>query len=110
LAIRLRTATETEANMQNMTNIRTTETKPQSFSCVNPDARSVQLVGDFTNWQEHPIPLHREATGEWHTAIRLAPGTHYYRFLVDGQWRDDPACPMKVPNPFGSQNAVRQVN
>lgn len=86
------------------------EAKPQDFTFVTAAARSVQLVGDFTNWENHPIPLHRESNGVWHTAIRLKPGTHYYRYLVDGQWRDDPECSVKVPNPFGSLNAVRQVN
>lgn len=87
-----------------------TEAKPQNFSFVTPTARSVQLVGDFTNWQERPIPLQKEPNGVWRAAIRLEPGTHYYRFIVDGQWRDDPECSLRVPNPFGSQNAVRQVN
>lgn len=84
--------------------------KPQKFSYNTANARSVQLVGDFTNWQEHPIPLHKEAEGVWQAAVRLEPGTHYYRFLVDGQWRDDPECHLHVPNPFGTHNAVRQVN
>ena len=84
--------------------------KPQKFSYNTSDARSVQLVGDFTNWQEHPIPLRKETEGVWQAAVRLEPGTHYYRFLVDGQWRDDPECPLHVPNPFGGHNAVRRVN
>jgi hypothetical protein len=28
---------------------------------------------------------------------------------VDGQWRDDPECALHVPNPYGSQDSVRQV-
>jgi len=97
--------------MQTMTKATTMiEAKPQSFSFVTRTARSVQLAGDFTNWEEHPIPLRREPNGVWRTAIKLEPGTHYYRFLVDGQWQDDPDCPVKVPNPFGGMNSVRQVN
>lgn len=81
----------------------------QEFSYATPAAASVLLVGDFTNWQERPIPLQKEPNGVWRTEIPLRPGTHRYRFLVDGQWCDDPACPAREPNPFGSQNAVRQV-
>ncbi len=84
--------------------------KAQNFTYVAPAATSVHLVGDFTNWQERPIPLRKETNDVWHASIRLAPGTHYYRFLVDGQWRDDPACRQHLPNPFGSQDAVRHVN
>jgi hypothetical protein len=41
--------------------------------------------------------------------VQLSPGEHYYRFLVDGEWRDDPECPMRVPNPFGGENMMREV-
>jgi 1,4-alpha-glucan branching enzyme len=81
----------------------------QNFSLHAPAARSVQLVGDFTNWLERPINLRKGSEGTWWKAVRLDMGTHYYRFLVDEQWRDDPECSLFVPNPFGSQNAVRQV-
>ena len=81
----------------------------QTFSFTAPSAMSVQLVGDFTHWKEHPINLHKGQEGIWRTTIDLAPGTHRYRFLVDGQWRDDPECKTRVPNPYGSQDALLQV-
>jgi len=37
------------------------------------------------------------------------PGRYEYRFVVDGQWRDDPACTERVPNGFGSENCVLRV-
>ena len=83
--------------------------KMQTFSITAPTAQSVQLVGDFTHWKEQPITLHKETGGVWQTAIELEPGEHHYRFLVDGQWRDDPECTLRVPNPYGSQDSVRQV-
>jgi len=83
--------------------------KKQTFSFTAPGAMSVQLVGDFTHWQERPLNLHKGVDGIWRTAIELEPGTHHYRFIVDGQWRDDPECALRVPNPFGSQNSIRQV-
>jgi 1,4-alpha-glucan branching enzyme len=46
----------------------------------------------------------------WRTTVELKPGEHHYRFLVDGQWQDDPECTLRVPNPYGSQDAVRQVS
>jgi 1,4-alpha-glucan branching enzyme len=84
--------------------------KSQGFSFRAPEAISVQLVGDFTQWQEHPISLKKENGGVWHASVELAPGTHHYRFLVDGEWRDDPDCLLRVPNGFGSQNMARKVN
>jgi 1,4-alpha-glucan branching enzyme len=96
--------------MPKKTNLNPVKSEPQDFSYFTPAARSVQLVGDFTNWQERPIPLRKAPDGVWRTAVPLAPGAHHYRFLVDGEWRDDPACPVHAPNPFGGQNAVRRVN
>jgi hypothetical protein len=39
----------------------------------------------------------------------LKPGTYHYRFVVDGEWRDDPECKVRLQNPFGTQNDVVQV-
>ncbi|HVM47360.1 MAG TPA: isoamylase early set domain-containing protein [Candidatus Acidoferrum sp.] len=81
----------------------------RSFALAAPGAKRVQLVGDFTGWQEKPIAMQKRADGTWSTSIELPPGRHMYRFLVDGEWRDDPACARHEPNPYGSQNAVCEV-
>jgi 1,4-alpha-glucan branching enzyme len=83
--------------------------RTQTFSFTAPTATSVQLVGDFTHWQQRPINLQKGADGTWHTTVELGAGPHRYRFLVDGQWRDDPDCTLREPNPFGGQDSVRQV-
>jgi len=79
------------------------------FSFTAPTARSVQLAGDFTQWQQKLVNVQKGHDGIWRASVELAPGPHHYRFLVDGQWRDDPECALHAPNPFGSQDAVRQV-
>jgi len=48
--------------------------------------------------------------GIWTATVSLSPGKHSYRFIVDGDWRDDPECTLRVPNPYGSQDMVRQVS
>jgi len=83
--------------------------RQQSFAFSAPDALSVQLVGDFTQWQERPINLRKGMDGVWRTTVELSPGTHHYRFLVDGQWQDDPECILRAPNPFGGEDMMRQV-
>lgn len=84
--------------------------RTQHFAFTAPEAMSVQLVGDFTHWQQDPINLQKDPDGVWRIAVALKPGTYHYRFLVDGQWRDDPECALYVPNPYGSRDAVREVN
>jgi 1,4-alpha-glucan branching enzyme len=83
--------------------------KRQSFHFTAPDANSVLLVGDFTQWQEKPIPMYREKSGVWAATADIPPGEHRYRFLVDGEWRDDPECTIRVPNPYGSEDMVTHV-
>lgn len=51
----------------------------------------------------------RSENGEWFSVIWLAPGQYSYRFIVDGQWCDDPCATQRVPNPFGTENALLVV-
>ncbi len=81
----------------------------QTFSFNAPSANSVQLVGDFTHWQSQPVFLQRQIDGLWKATVPLDPGVYHYRFLVDGEWRDDPECTLRVPNPYGSENSVLVV-
>jgi 1,4-alpha-glucan branching enzyme len=81
----------------------------QVFQFVAPGAKSVELVGDFTHWRQQAIPMQRNPDGVWTASVDLGPGTHHYRFIVDGEWRDDPACQTRAPNPFGSEDMVRRA-
>jgi 1,4-alpha-glucan branching enzyme len=81
----------------------------QTFRISAPTAMSVLLVGDFTHWQKHGIPMQKGKDGIWVATVELSPGKHGYRFIVDGDWQDDPECTFRVSNPYGSQNMVRQV-
>ena len=81
----------------------------QVFSYNAPAALSVLLAGDFTHWQREALPMKRGRDGLWKVSVALEPGIHHYRFIVDGQWQDDPECELRVANPYGSQNAVRTV-
>ena len=81
----------------------------QVFSYRAPTALSVMLAGEFTHWQKEAIPMKRGKEGIWKATVALEPGVHHYRFIVDGQWQDDPECEVRVPNPYGGHNAVRNV-
>jgi 1,4-alpha-glucan branching enzyme len=83
--------------------------KKQTFRFSAPGATSVLLVGDFTHWQQKAIPMQKAKDGIWTATVDLPPGKHYYRFIVDYEWRDDPECTMRVANPYGGHNMVRQV-
>jgi 1,4-alpha-glucan branching enzyme len=81
-----------------------------TFSCKAPEARTVQVAGDFTGWQQAPLNLNKAKGGLWTKTISLPPGRHAYRLLVDGQWQDDPKCQTRQPNEFGGENCVCVVD
>ena len=81
----------------------------QTFTFTAPDALSVLLAGDFTQWQAKAISMKKDAEGVWKTTVALPPGTHHYRFIMDGEWQDDPECTLRVANPYGTQDTVRQI-
>ena len=83
--------------------------RKQTFRFTAPDATSVLLVGDFTHWQQNALPMQKGPNGVWSATVSLPPGKHHYRFIVDSEWRDDPDCTLRVANPYGGQDMVRQV-
>lgn len=80
-----------------------------TFSLVAPHAQSVQLAGDFTEWQHEPVALKKSKDGTWKTTVSLPPGRYEYRLLVDGQWCDDPECKDRQKNSLGGENCIRVV-
>lgn len=83
--------------------------RSQMFSITAPAATTVKLAGDFTHWQDSAISMQKGPNGIWRTTVELEPGLHRYRFLVDNEWQDDPECTLRVPNPYGSEDAIRKV-
>jgi 1,4-alpha-glucan branching enzyme len=66
----------------------------------------VCLVGDFNHWN----PMSMSAIGdEFRISLPLAPGRYEYKFLVNGQWRNDSDAVEFVTNEFGSTNSVLHV-
>ncbi len=85
------------------------KTKKIPFEFVAPGAQKVSLAGDFNNWDPKTNLMKKDKKGVWKVTVSLKPGRYEYRFLVDGNWVNDPACCDCVPNEFGSQNCVRIV-
>lgn len=71
-----------------------------------PEARTVQVAGDFNGWRPEATPLQRGAGGAWTVRVPVVPGRRYqYQFVVDGRWVADPAAPAQDDG-FGGRNAV----
>ena len=72
-------------------------------------AQEVCIAGSFNDWHPSVTRMIRLRDGKWAKELALPPGRYEYRFVVDGQWVDDPAATELVPNPFGTANAVLEV-
>jgi 1,4-alpha-glucan branching enzyme len=64
--------------------------KPVNFYCAAPGAKSVNLVGDFNEWDPTSHPMERRVDGWWFLQVPLTHGHHHYQFLVDGKPMLDP--------------------
>ena len=71
-----------------------------------PAAETVFVAGTFNDWQPSAMPLQRQTDGRWAVELLIEPGRYEYRFVVDGQWTDDPLSSAYVSNPFGGLNCV----
>ncbi len=77
-----------------------------SFKVLAPEAQRVSLAGDFNNWGKDACLLKKNSKGIWKIKLDLMPGRYEYRFLVDGEWRNDPDCTNLASNPFGDENCI----
>jgi 1,4-alpha-glucan branching enzyme len=80
--------------------------KRVTFKFNSSEAREVFLAGSFNAWDPSARPLKKDAKGFWKTVMMLPKGVYEYRFVVDGQWMDDPDSPEKRLNEFGFYNSV----
>jgi len=95
--------------MSNHRKAKDQKVKSHPISLKAPSARAVAVTGNFCGWVLEGHPLKHDSNGMWKATLSLAPGHYEYRFLVDGEWQDDPACSERVPNPFGTQNCIFRV-
>ena len=67
---------------------------------VVPEARRVELRGDFTDWE--PVALRRGADGRWQLPLALEPGVYRVSIRVDGgEWQAPPGAPA-ITDEFGT--------
>jgi 1,4-alpha-glucan branching enzyme len=87
-----------------------TKSKRVTFTLNAPDAKKVTLGGDFNNWDYKRTPLQRNTKDRtWEKELTLAPGRYEYKFMVDGNWVNDPSNNNRVRNSFGTENSVIEI-
>ena len=60
--------------------------------------KTVALVGTFTKWKDKALPMEGpDPRGRYAVKVVLEPGTHEYKYLLDGdRYRQDPGNPEQM--------------
>jgi len=87
----------------------TTSNQDVLFVVPAPDADSVAVVGDFSNWEAVPLTDDNE-DGIWTASIPLTPGRYEYAFLIDGLWRGQDLLADEHVENYGQFTSVRYVS
>ena len=72
------------------------------------NAKKVILAGSFNKWDENLFAMNKVENG-WEITLEIKPGSYQYRFIVDGNWIEDPYNPDKVENEYGEYNSVINI-
>jgi len=76
-------------------------------------AGDVRIAGDFNGWVPdrgvRSLIASEGQTRVWTKVLKLEPGTYQYRYVVDGEWREDPTNPQSAPGPTGQPNSILHV-
>jgi chromosome partitioning protein len=79
----------------------------------DPAAADVRIAGDFNGWvPDKGVRSLIESEGGiriWTKILHLPPGTYQYRYIVDGEWREDPENPEVVSNAVGGRSSILVV-
>ena len=72
------------------------------------NAKKVILAGSFNKWDEHLFKMNKTESG-WELTLQMKPDIYQYRFIVDGQWMEDPHNDNKIRNEFREYNSVIDI-
>ncbi|MEI7899400.1 MAG: glycogen-binding domain-containing protein [bacterium] len=82
-----------------------------AFSVRAEVGSKVFVAGSFNNWDPTAKEMiDKNNDGNYAATLSLAPGTHQYKFVIDGTWCADPECADWVQNDHGTLNSVKHVN
>jgi cyclomaltodextrinase / maltogenic alpha-amylase / neopullulanase len=68
------------------------------------DVKAVNLAGDFNGWSTTATPMLKAEDGTYAVTVKLTPGKHLYKFVLDGtKWINDPAADKSLDEDDGQQ-------
>ena len=84
--------------------------KAVRFGVYADPGSEVCVAGSFNGWNPRYSRMSDETgVGLFSLTTYLPPGTYEYKFIINGTWCADPACPNWTANALGSLNSVLTV-
>ena len=74
---------------------------------ANGGAKHVAVVGTFSDWK--PVRMRKQKDGSFVANVEAQPGSHEYKFIIEGDWVVDPDNGAWALNPYGTLNSVAVV-
>jgi 1,4-alpha-glucan branching enzyme len=69
------------------------------------NAKRVYLSGSFNAWAIKDLEM-EYTDSAWYCDIKLKPGKHLYKFIIDGEWMPDPENKQKERDTYDGYNSV----
>jgi 1,4-alpha-glucan branching enzyme len=86
------------------------KSKRVGFQMTAEPGSEVFVAGSFNDWNPKKHRLKdNPGSGHCKTTIVLPAGRHEYKFVVNGEWRNDPNCPDSMASESGAVNSVVTV-
>lgn len=77
------------------------------FRLEAPGAKRVQLAGRFNDWNPTRGDMRQDPiSGTWSIRVRIPTGAYQYRYVVDGEWIEDPANEQHEFSETGFRNSL----
>ena len=73
-----------------------------------PEAKKVIVAGSFNGFNPRELSMNH-TDGGWELPMFLKPGTHAYKFVVDGNWMNDPLNKVVRPDGRGNFNSFMAI-
>ncbi len=80
------------------------------FQYNAPDAQSVSVAGTFNEWNTSATPMQKNDDGVWTATVKMPPGKHQYKFVVDGNWFFDPDHSNLMDDGYGGSNSLVEID
>lgn len=69
------------------------------------NANTVYLSGSFNQWATEALPMIKTDTA-WYCDVKLTAGKHLYKFIVNGEWKNDSENKLKESDTYSGNNSV----